>query len=80
MWERYFVATSVLLSVPLDEALAGLPSGSEMRSVTRSAGGAEARVAELVAKLRDGRRAVRASALADVGKEIAMAVAEITRR
>lgn len=76
MWERSFVATSVLLSVPLDEALAALPQGSEMRSETP----AQTRVAELSTKLRDGRRAVRAGALADVGKEIAMALAEITLR
>ncbi len=72
MWERSFVATSVLLSVPLDEALAAIPQGYETRSETR--------VAELSTKLRDGRRAVRAGALADVGKEIAMALAEITLR
>lgn len=68
MWERYFVAMSVLLSVPLDEALAGLPAGSE------------ARVGELSTKLRDGRRAVRAATLAEVGKEIARSVTEIALR
>lgn len=68
MWERSFIAMSVLLSAPIDDTLAVLPPNAETRAV------------DLVAKLRDGRRHVRAAALATVGQEIALAVSEITLR
>lgn len=68
MWERSFVAVSVLVGGPLEDALAALPEGSAPR------------VAELEAKLRDSRRPVRAQSLAVVAHEVAVAVGEVTLR
>ena len=74
MWERSFVAVSVLIdtsrSRDLDDALAMLPEGSEARGA----------VAEVASKLRDPRRAVRAQGLAVVAQEVAMAIARVTLR
>jgi hypothetical protein len=68
VWERSFVAVSVLVGGSLEDAIAALPEGSEMRT------------AELEGKLRDTRRAVRAQGLAVVAQEIAMAIGEVTLR
>lgn len=72
MWERSFIAVSVLLGASgpqaLEDALAALPEG------------AEPRLAELTAALRDARRPVRAQGLAVVAQEIALAIGEVTLR
>lgn len=68
MWERSFVAVSVLLGASIDDATAALPEGSELR------------MGDLAAKLRDSRRAVRAQGLAAVAQEIALAIGEVTLR
>ena len=68
MWERSFVAVSVLLGGSVQDALAALPIGSE------------ARVAELASKLKDSRRTVRAQSLATVAQEVAVALGEVTLR
>lgn len=68
MWERSFVAVSVLLGGSVEDAMGALPVGSE------------ARIAELVATLRDSRRAVRAQGLAVVAQEVAVALGEVTLR
>ncbi len=68
MWERSFVAVSVLLGTSIDDALAALPD--ELRP----------RVGDLEAKLRDARRPVRAAGLALVAQEVAVAIGEVTLR
>jgi hypothetical protein len=68
VWERSFVAVSVLLGASIDEALAALPEGSELR------------IAELTSRLRDTRRAVRAQGLAVVAQDVAVALSEVTWR
>lgn len=68
MWERSFVAVSVLVGGSVEDALAALPVGSE------------ARVAEVASKLRDSRRTVRAQGLALVAQEVAVAIGEVTLR
>ena len=68
MWERSFVAVSVLLGGSVQDALAALPVGSE------------ARIAELASKLEDSRRTVRAQGLAVVAQEVAVAIGEVTLR
>jgi hypothetical protein len=77
VWERSFVAVSVLLDPggdglrALDEALATLPDGVEAQRPL---------VADLAIKLRDSRRAVRAQALATVAQEVVAAISEVTLR
>jgi hypothetical protein len=68
VWERSFVAVSVLMGASIEDAVAALPEGSG------------ARVADLAGKLRDPRRAVRAQALAVVAQEVALAIGEVTLR
>ena len=69
MWERSFVAVSVLVGGSVEDALATLPGGSE------------ARIGEQVAsKLKDSRRSVRAQGLALVAQEVALAIGEVTLR
>lgn len=68
MWERSFVAVSVLMGASIDDAAAALPDGGEMRA------------GELPHKLRDPRRAVRAQGLAVVAQEVALAISEVTLR
>jgi len=68
VWERSFVAVSVLVGGSVEDALAALPVGSE------------ARVAEVASKLRDSRRTVRAQGLAVVAQEVAVAIGEVTLR
>ncbi len=68
MWERSFVAVSVLVGGSFEDALAALPEGSE------------ARIAEIASKLRDSRRTVRAQGLAVVAQAVAVAIGEVTLR
>lgn len=68
VWERSFVAMSVLGGASVEEALDALSQG------------AEARLGELLAKLRDTRRAARAQALAAAAQEIVVAANEVTWR
>jgi hypothetical protein len=68
VWERSFVAVSVLVGGSVEDALAALPAGSE------------ARVAEVASKLEDSRRTVRAQGLAVVAQEVAVAIGEMTLR
>ncbi|MBX3190600.1 MAG: hypothetical protein KF819_26605 [Labilithrix sp.] len=68
MWERSFVAVSVLGGASLEEALDALPEGS----VTR--------LGDLAAKLHDARRATKAQALATAAQEIMVAIGEVTWR
>jgi hypothetical protein len=68
VWERSFVAVSVLVGGSVEDAVAALPVGSE------------ARVAEITSKLRDSRRNVRAQGLAVVAQEVAVAIGEVTLR
>ncbi len=70
MWERSFVAVSVLCGASVEDAIAALPDGSPAR----------AGVAEVTAKLHDSRRPVRAQGLAVVAQEVAVAIAEVTWR
>ena len=70
VWERSFVAVSVLCGASIEEAMAALPDGAE----------AWAPVAEVAAKLRDPRRAVRAQGMAVVAQEVAVAIGEVTWR
>ncbi len=77
MWERSFVAVSVLLDASgasggaLDQAIASLPDGAEAERPL---------VADLAIKLRDPRRAVRAQALALRAQEVVQAISEVTLR
>ena len=66
MWERSFVGVSVLLGATAEDA-AGLLAAAAPPSA-------------LDARLRDGRRAVRAQALAVVAQEIAVELTEMTLR
>lgn len=68
MWERSFIAASVLTGGTADEAAAMLEPE------------AAARAADLLAALGHPQRAVRARALAVVGQEIARAIDEVTLR
>ncbi|MDB4941867.1 MAG: hypothetical protein JWP97_1401 [Labilithrix sp.] len=68
MWQRTFVGVSVLLGASIDEAIAALPEGLP------------AAASDLEAKLRDGRRAMRAQGLAVIGQEVAVALGEVTLR
>lgn len=68
MWERSFVAVSVLVGGSIEDAIAALPVGSE------------ARIADVASKLKDSRRTVRAQGLAVVAQEVAVAIGEVTLR
>jgi hypothetical protein len=68
VWERSFVAVTVLVGGSVEDALAALPVGSEVR------------IAELASKLKDSRRTVRAQGLAVVAQEVAVAIGEVTLR
>ncbi len=74
MWERSFVAVSVLIDPSpgaLEQAISTLPDGAEAQRPL---------VGDLASKLRDPRRGVRAQALATVAQEVVLAVAEVTLR
>jgi hypothetical protein len=68
VWERSFVAVSVLLGASIEDVTSVLPGGYELRA------------GELTGKLRDPRRAVRAQGLAVVAQEVAVAIGEVTLR
>jgi len=68
VWERSFVAVSVLVGGSMEDAVAALPDDARYR------------VAELETKLKDARRVVRAQGLAVVAQEVAMAIGEVTLR
>ncbi len=77
MWERSYVAVSVLLAesgprsgaTALEDALAALEPPSE-----------DAQLVALLTQLRSARRAVRAQGLAVVAQEVALAIGEMTLR
>jgi hypothetical protein len=76
VWERSFIAVSVLLDSSdaggvLEQTIAMLPDGAEAERPL---------VADLAIKLRDPRRAVRAQALATVAQEVVLAISEVTMR
>lgn len=64
MWEKSFVAVSVLAGASYADAIATMPEGSE------------ARLGELGAKLRDARKNVRAAALAQAAHDVIVALEE----
>lgn len=65
MWERSFLAMSLLVGSTADEAIAALPDD------------AEARTADVTRALRDPSRAVRAQAIAAGAQDIARAIEEV---
>lgn len=68
MWEKSFVAMTVLAGGTTDEAIAALgESGSQ-------------RAGEVLAKLRDPKRPVRAAMLAEVAKDIIVDIDKVTIR
>lgn len=68
MWERSFVAMTVLAGGSVDDAAALLADDGA------------ARAADVLARLRDPRRPIRAAALADVAKDVALAIDEVALR
>ena len=68
MWERSFVAMTVLAGGSLDDAAFAL--GEE----------GVARAGEIVVRLQHPQRASRAAALAEAGKDIAVAIDEVALR
>lgn len=64
MWERSFIAVSVLGGTSFEDALAMLPDGADRRA------------SDLASKLRDERKNVRAAALAQAAHEVIVAIAE----
>lgn len=62
MWEPSFIAVTVLVGGTVEDALAALPEG------------AAARVEPLVDRLRAPTRAARATALAEVARDIALEI------
>lgn len=68
MWERSFVAMTVLAGGTTDEAIAALGEEGSQRA------------ADVLAKLRDPKRPVRAATLADVAKDVVIAIDQVTLR
>ena len=68
MWEKSFVAVSVLCGGVVDDALAALGADGAPRA------------AEIVQQLRDPRKLARAQALAAAAHEVALAIDEVTLR
>ena len=68
MWERSFVAMTVLAGGTTDEAIAALGEAGPQRA------------AEVLAKLRDPKRPVRAAMLAEVAKDIVVDIDKVTIR
>lgn len=68
MWERSFVAMTVLAGGSVDDAIAALGEDGA------------ARASDVVTRLRDPRRPIRAAALADVAKDVALAIDEVALR
>lgn len=70
MWERSFVAMTVLAGGTTDEAMAALGEEGARRPAA----------ADVLAKLRDPKRAVRAATLADAAKDVVVAIDQVTIR
>ncbi len=68
MWQRTFVATSILIGASVEDAIAGLADGEE------------AALEELAGTLRTGSRPARARALATIAGEIVDAIGAVTLR
>lgn len=68
MWERSFVAMTVLAGGSVDDAVAALGEDGA------------ARASDVLARLGDPRRPVRAAALADVVKDVVVAIDEVALR
>ena len=68
VWQRSFVAMTVLAGGTYDDAIAAMTPG------------ADALLGDLPAKLLDARRPIRAQALATIAHEIAVALGEVTLR
>ena len=68
MWERSFVAMTVLAGGTTDEAIAALGEEGSQRA------------AEVLAKLRDPKRPVRAAMLAEVAKDVVVDIDRMTIR
>ena len=68
MWERSFVAMTVLAGGTTDEAIAALGEAASHRA------------ADVLAKLRDPKRTVRAAMLAEVAKDVVVALDQVTLR
>ncbi|MND03377.1 hypothetical protein D3C83_231640 [compost metagenome] len=69
MWQRAFVGMTVLAGDSLDDALVALAALPP-----------EAHPEELIARLRAPQRLTRASALAEVGRDVALAINELALR
>jgi hypothetical protein len=69
-WERSFVAMTFLVSegASVDDAAKALADDSAGRA------------GDVIARLRDPKRAVRAAALAEVAKDVAIAIDEVALR
>jgi hypothetical protein len=68
MWERSFVAMTVLAGGTTDEAIAALGEDAAHRA------------GDVLARLRDPKRPVRAAALADAAKDVIVAIDKVTLR
>jgi hypothetical protein len=68
MWEASFVAMTVLAGGTTDEAIASLTEDGARRA------------GDVLARLRDPKRAVRAAMLAEMAKDVVVAVDQVTLR
>jgi len=68
MWEKSFVAMTVLVGGTTDEAIAALGDEGVQRA------------ADVLAKVRDPKRTTRATALAEAAKDVVVALEEVTLR
>jgi hypothetical protein len=68
MWERSFVAMTVLAGGTTDEAIAALTEDGARRA------------SDVLAKLRDPKRPVRAAMLAEMAKDVVVAIDQVTLR
>ena len=68
MWEKSFVAMTVLVGGTTDEAIAALGDEGVQRA------------ADVLAKVRDPKRTTRATALAEAAKDVVVAREEVTLR
>ena len=68
MWERSFVAMTVLAGGTTDEAIAALGEQGAQRA------------GDVLVKLRDPKRPVRAAMLADVAKDVVIAIDQVNLR
>ena len=68
MWEKSFVAMTVLVGGTTDEAIAALGDEGVKRA------------ADVLAKVRDPKRTTRAKALAETAKDVVVALEQVTLR